>query len=131
MTWWLVFGVVAAFLALWRIYSNVRKLRGKRDESWDAKGIERLRARGVDPFKPYEVKFFFALPSEAACHAINAQLEAEGCAVNIQTVPENPDFPFNLHATKAMRLSVPDMQDLSRRYVELARLHGGRYDGWL
>jgi hypothetical protein len=31
---------------------------------------------------------------------------------------------------KALRLSVPDMQELSRRMTDAAKLRGGSYDGW-
>lgn len=62
--------------------------------------------------------------------AINALLEAEGYTVNIKAVPENVDHPFSLHARKSMRLSVPDMRELSQRFTALAVAQGGRYDGW-
>ena len=45
--------------------------------------------------------------------------------------PDNPaDHPFSLHATKALRLSVPGMKDLTAHFKELAKTHGGHYDGW-
>jgi regulator of ribonuclease activity B len=37
---------------------------------------------------------------------------------------------FSLHARKKLRLLVPDMQALSKRFNELAVQYGGRYDGW-
>jgi len=43
---------------------------------------------------------------------------------------ENTDLPYSLHATKSMRLIVPDMQALSERLTTLAGEFGGRYDGW-
>jgi len=43
---------------------------------------------------------------------------------------EKTDLPFSLHASKSMRLIVPDMQALSTRLDALAGEFGGRYDGW-
>jgi hypothetical protein len=97
---------------------------------WDTKLIAELRKRGQDPFQPHDVNFFFALPDEPACTAINRELEKEGFQVDIKAVPDNKEFPFSLHATRNMRLHAPDMQALSRRFNELATLHKGRYDGW-
>jgi hypothetical protein len=128
---WLPFLLSAvAFAVLVRIYVKVRKLRNVPREDWDSRAIDRLRKQGSDPFKPHEVDCFFGLPNEEATRAINAQLEAEGYAVDVKAVPENTDYPYSLHARKSMRLSVPDMREMSRRFTELAGLHGGRYDGW-
>src|SRR6185295_11576202 len=128
MSWLLIILVVAGFGILARIYFKVRSLRSVAQEDWDSRIIDRLRKAGSDPFKPHDVDFFFGLPSEDAAHAVNAQLEGEGFAVDIKAVPENPDFPFSLHARKSMRLAVPDMRELSRRFTELVQQHGGRYD---
>lgn len=130
MSWLLILAVVAGIAALARIYANVRKLRKAEASDWDSQMIARLRAQGSDPFQPYEVDFFFALPSEAACREVRQQLEAEGFEVDLKPVPESAEQPFSLHASKALRLSVPDMRDLTRRFGELASAKGGRYDGW-
>jgi Regulator of ribonuclease activity B len=130
MRWLLMLFILAGVAVLLRIYFNLRKLRSPLGDDWDAKQIAALRARGSDPFKSHEVDFFFGLPSSSACQAVREQLEREGFAVDSKPVPEAVDQVFSLHATKSMRLSVPDMQDLSRRFGELARTHGGRYDGW-
>jgi hypothetical protein len=120
----------AGILILIRLYTKIRDMQNLKQEDWDTRAIDRLRKQGSDPFKPHEVDFFFALPNEEACRAVNAQLETEGYAVDIKAVPESPDFSFSLHARKSMRLSVPDMQTISRRFGTLATAHGGRYDGW-
>jgi hypothetical protein len=130
MRWLLVLFILAGAAVLLRIYFNLRKLRSPLSDDWDAKQIAALRARGSDPFKAHEVDFFFGLPNAAACEAVRQQLELEGFAVDLKPVPDAVDQVFSLHATKSMRLSVPDMQELSRRFGELARTHGGRYDGW-
>jgi hypothetical protein len=132
MLGWIVMAmlVAAGIAALARIIVNVRKIRAAPVDDWDAKIIERLRSAGADPFQPHEADFFFALPTEEACRAVRAVLESEGYVVDVKAAPEMPNLPFSLHARKAMRLSVPDMQDLSRRFRELAQASGGHYDGW-
>jgi hypothetical protein len=77
------------------------------------------------------VDFFMAMPTQAAGDAVAAVLEAEGYGVDVHAAPDNPaDHPFSLHATKSMRLSVPGMHELTRRFQELAKTNGGHYDGW-
>ncbi len=131
MLWLLILFVFIAVLVLARIYFSLRKIRAAsmRDD-WDAQQISHLRALGSDPFQAHDVDFFFGLPSETACRAVRQQLELEGFAVDVQPVPEAVDQIFSLHARRSMRLSVPDMQALSRRFGELAHAHEGRYDGW-
>lgn len=126
----LVLVVAAAIVAAARIYVSVRKLRREHTGDWDAKLIERLRAQGSDPFKPHEVSFFFGLPTEQASRNVQAQLESEGFTVDLKPVPSSSEQPFSLHASKALRLSVPEMRELGRRFSVLARANGGRYDGW-
>ena len=44
--------------------------------------------------------------------------------------PMKENAGFSLHASKSMRLIVPEMQATSRRLTALATELGGRYDGW-
>jgi Regulator of ribonuclease activity B len=128
---WIVIALAAAGIAaLVRIYFSLQKLRGARADDWDARMIERVRSQGADPFSPQEVDFFFALPDAGACDAVQSVLQAEEFKVDIKPVAESSEHPFSLHASKALRLAVPDMQENSRRFRELATAHGGRYDGW-
>jgi hypothetical protein len=130
MQWLLLALVVLAGLAvIYRFYSTMKKGREVHGADWDTKMIAELRKRGQDPFQPHDVNFFFALPNEGACTAINRQLESEGFRVDVKAVPEN-EFPFSLSATRNMRIHAPDMQLLTRRFNQLAKAHHGRYDGW-
>ena len=95
-----------------------------------AKMIEQLRSKGYAPFNEYKVDFFIALPDEGACQSVRSRLEADGFSVDAKPMTEKTDLPFSLHASKSMRLIVPDMQDLSQRLTVLAGEFGGRYDGW-
>lgn len=130
MEWLLILVIAAGLGVLFRIYTKVRNLRRTGQDDWDSRTINRLRKQGSDPFAPHDVDFFFALPDDNATRAVNAQLESEGYSVDVKAVPDNPDLRFSLHARKSMRLSVPEMRELSRRFTELALAHGGRYDGW-
>jgi Regulator of ribonuclease activity B len=131
MLWLLILFILIAIAVLVRIYFNLRKVRASSLRAdWDAQQISQLRAMGSDPFQPHEVDFFFGLPSEAACQTLRRQLELEGFSVDVKPVPEAVDHPFSLHACRSMRLSVPDMQELSHRFGDLASVNGGRYDGW-
>jgi hypothetical protein len=131
MQWLLLLLVVLAGAAVvFRLYTTMKKGREVHGADWDTKLISELRKRGQDPFQPHEVNFFFALPNEPACTAINRELEAEGFHVDVKAVPENAEYPFSLHATCTMRVHAAEMKALSRRFHELARTHKGRYDGW-
>jgi hypothetical protein len=130
MTWVVIAFVVAAAIIIARIYFKIRKIQGTKQESWDAKIIEQLRSKGYAPFNEYNVDFFIALPDEASCQAVRSRLEADGFSVDAKPMTEKTDLPYSLHATKSMRLIVPEMQDLSQRLTTLAGEFGGRYDGW-
>jgi len=130
MTWVVVAFVVAAAIIIARIFFKIKNIRGNKQESWDAKIIEQLRSKGYAPFNEYKVDFFLALPDEAACQRVRSRLESDGFSVDAKPMTEKTDLPFSLHASKSMRLIVPDMQAMSTRLDALAGEFGGRYDGW-
>jgi len=130
MTWIIVCFVVAAAIIVARVYFKIKKIQSTKQESWDAKIIEQLRSKGYAPFNDYKVDFFIALPDEAACQAVRLRLEGDGFSVDAKPMAEKTDLPISLHASKSMRLIVPDMQDMSQRLTTLAGEFGGRYDGW-
>jgi hypothetical protein len=121
--------VVALGLIAARLYSKVRTARKSRAESWDEQVIGRLRSQGYAPFKDYRVDFFLALPDEAACAAARARLEPE-FTVDVKSMSDQSELACSLHASKTMRLVVPDVQEISRRLTALAADLHGRYDGW-
>ena len=129
MNWTLLLLAAALALIAVRIYSKLRLARKSRAESWDEHVIGRLRSQGYAPFNDYRVDFFLALPDEAACQAARVRLEPE-FAVDVKPLEDDPELHFSLHATKSMRLVVPDMQEISRRLTALATEFHGRYDGW-
>jgi hypothetical protein len=124
----LVLVVALALIAL-RVFLKLRAAYGARRESWDARVIERLRKQGYAPFNDYRVDFFLSLPDVATCQAVRQRLEPE-FSVDEKPLENDPDHGFSLHASKTMRLLVPDIQDISHRMTALAAEHKGRYDGW-
>ena len=130
VTWMIGFAAVGGVIAAVRIYQNLNKLRQRKNDSWDAQLIDQLRKRGSDPFKPHDVDFFLAFPSRDAADALAAQLLTEGFRADVVDTPDNGELRYSLHAQKSLQLTVPDMQDLSRRLTDAATAKGGRYDGW-
>jgi len=126
-TWFFIALLVALGLIVVRVYFKLRAVRASRAESWDEQMIGRLRSQGYAPFNDYRVDFFLALPDAQACARARARLEPEFA---VDSKPMQEENGFSLHATKTMRLIVPDMQDISRRLTALATELGGRYDGW-
>ena len=129
-TWIFVFAIIGGLIAAWRIWQNLRKLQQRQNDSWDARLIDQLRKRGSDPFKPHDVDFFLAFPTQDAAERLAARLRNEGFDADVVDEPESGALRYSLHAHKSMQLTVPDMQDLSRRLTEQAKEMGGRYDGW-
>ena len=129
MTWFFVALVASLGVIVVRLYVKLRAARSSRAETWDEQVIGRLRSQGYAPFNDYRVDFFLALPDEAACQGARERLEPE-FSVDVKPLENDPELLFSLHATKTMRLIVPDMQDISRRLGALAAEYHGRYDGW-
>jgi histidinol-phosphate/aromatic aminotransferase/cobyric acid decarboxylase-like protein len=128
--WMYFFAVLGGLLAAFRIWQNLQKLRRQKNDSWDARLIDQLRKRGSDPFKPHDVDFFLAFPTQQAAEDLATQLRTEGFDAKVVDEPASGDLRWSLHAHKSMQLTVPDMQELSRRLSEAATLKQGRYDGW-
>jgi hypothetical protein len=123
--------VLAALVAVVRVYLTVRRVRQNRSEDWDERLVKNLRTQGGDPFKPYEVDFFFDLPDQGACEQVAGLLGARGYCVDFRRVEPERGDRYTLHALKSQRISVPGMQETTREFSALAAQHGGRYDGWV
>jgi len=130
ITWLYVFAIIGGLIAGWRIWQNLQKLRQRQNDSWDARLIDQLRKRGSDPFKPHEVDFFLAFPTRETAEDLGTQLRSQGFDADVHESDESGDLRFSLHAHKSLHLTVPDMQELSRRLTDAATARGGRYDGW-
>ena len=128
--WMALVAVVAVALAVVRIAGSVRRLRSARSADWDEQQVKKLRALGGDPFRPWQVDFFFGVPDEATCAKLASALQADGCTVDYRAMPPETGSGYSLHAAKPLRLSVTEMQEHSARYRALAAQHGCVYDGW-
>jgi Regulator of ribonuclease activity B len=126
---WFLAMVAALGLIVLRVYFKLRVAQKSRAETWDEQVIGRLRSQGYAPFNDYRVDFFLALPDEAACRGARARLEPE-FNIDVKPLENDPELNYSLHASKTMRLIVPDMQEISRRLTALASEMRGRYDGW-
>jgi len=129
VSWFFLVLVAALGMIVVRVFLKLRAARSSRAETWDEQVIARLRSQGYLPFNDYRVDFFLALPDEAACQGARARLEPE-FSVDVKPLANDPELAFSLHASKTMRLVVPDVQDISRRLGALAAEFHGRYDGW-
>ena len=131
MAYAIIVFVIAVVIIVARVYFNMKRLKAANSsESWDEKVIAGLRSRGYAPFNAYPVDFFLALPDDAAAQGVKARLESDGFGVDTKPLENDPELNVSLHATKTMRLIVPDMQELGRRMTALAAEFRGRYDGW-
>ena len=131
MSLMIVLFAIAVAIIVARVYFNMRRLRkANSTESWDEKVIMGLRSRGYAPFNSYPVDFFIALPDDAAVQGARTRLESEGYGVDVKPLENDPELNFSLHATKTMKLVVPEMQEIGRRMTALATEFRGRYDGW-
>jgi regulator of RNase E activity RraB len=130
MDWFVVFLVVGAAIAVWRIVYNVRNVSKSREDDWDARMIERLRRSGIDPFKPVDVDFFVAVPSKEQAESIASRLRAEGFETDVRELRDSVDQPWSVQALKNMSLNVHGVREVSTRLRQMAEEAGGRYDGW-
>lgn len=130
MKWLYLLLLIGALLAVGRIVLQVRRLRNRPEDDWDARLIEKLRRSGVDPFQPRQLDFFVGMPDEASARRIAERLTGEGFAVDVRPVADNSSHPFSMHISKAMSLSVTEVRAVSSRLREMAEASGGRYDGW-
>jgi Regulator of ribonuclease activity B len=126
-SWLFLALVVALALIVVRVYFKLRAVKGSRAETWDEQMIGTLRSQGYAPFNDYRVDFFLSLPDASVCEQARSRLEPE-FGVDVQPMKEGAGY--SLHASKTMRLIVPEMQAISRRLSALATELGGRYDGW-
>ena len=125
----IVLVAIAAF-SLLRVISQWRGFSMKRkDIDWDTHFIRGLRQAGVDTFVEHMVDFFFTMPTREAAEKLGAVLRADGYEVDVLEATEISGR-FSLHASRRMRLIVPEMQEITARFNKLAATHGGRYDSW-
>jgi hypothetical protein len=82
MSWTYALLVAAGALALYRVYRSMKQAAANRGSDWDEQLVKNLRAQGGTAFRDYDIDFFFGMPTEAACQALESSLVADGCSVD-------------------------------------------------
>jgi hypothetical protein len=116
MNWvYLALVLGAAALAAYRIWHAVRRVLAERADDWDERLVKNLRAQGGDPFSPYEIDFFFAVPTQPQCQSLADVLTTDGFVV---------DFRHEHRRSRRLSLHAPFASVLKRgpvaRFRELA-----------
>ena len=128
-TLFIALAAVAAF-SLLRIISQWRRHASRsKPIDWDEHFIRGLRKAGVDTFVDHTVDFFFTMPTRQASDALAKDLKEAGYSVDVIEARETTG-QFSLHASRRMRLIVPEMQEITRQFSRMAKEHGGQYDNW-
>jgi len=117
-----------AVLSLLRIVMQWRSVARRHSSDWDEQFIHQLRKAGVNVFETQIVDFFFTVQDRRGSDAITGLLRGEGYEVDARADAETGKI--SVHAQRAMRLLVPEMQALTARFKALAEEHAGTYDGW-
>lgn len=131
MKWLPLLILIVIALGGLRVFTTMRRRSLERPENFDAKVIRQLRDRGLDPFSPHELDFFFVLPDQDAAQKVAQLLERESFTTDTRALADEGGERLSLHARKSMRLIVDDLTALSKRFSAIARDLGGRYDGWM
>jgi Regulator of ribonuclease activity B len=130
MNWVYAMLVTAALLACWRVYIKIKTAATQRADDWDEQLVKNWRAQGGNGFAPTDVDFFFGVPDSAHCELLANALQADACVVDFRPATTEGATGYTMHAAKAIRISVSEMQEHSARYRRLAAQHESRYDGW-
>ena len=130
MDWVYLALFLAAAVAVGRVYSVLKRVRNQRANDWDEQLVKNLRAQGGDPFQAVDVDFFFGAPTAEQGESLAAVLRPEGFAVDCKQMQTEGAEGFSVHARKALRITVPEMQGHSARFRTLAQAQGCSYDGW-
>ena len=130
MKWFFALVAGAGVVAVVRIYYLVQKARNAHHTvDFDEHLITRLRADGLDPFRPHPVDFFLAMPDDATANRLLDALKSRGMAGDMHATPDAADFPVSVHVSRELHLTVGAIKALAAELGQLAQEHGGRYDG--
>ena len=128
----IVVAISVALLAAWvmqRRPAPEQPVRQEIPDDPDGRVLKQLVAQGSDLSKPHSVQFFLYLPDQArATQACNA-LKAEGYECKVQEQPRGSQW--QCLATRSLVPSHAEIVAISARMEELAKMHGGSYNGWV
>jgi len=96
-------------------------------EDPDSLVLKQLVAAGADLTKAHNVDFVLDLPDEARATKACDSLKKDGYTSKVQSAGE---AKWRCLATKSLVPSHENIVEVGRRMEDLAKAHGGRYDGW-
>jgi hypothetical protein len=95
--------------------------------------FDALAQHGADLTQPREIRHFFYLPTSEAADLVGDALLAEGFRVEVGpsagATAKTPN-PWLALATATAIVDIDSIEEAYARFDDLARLHGGEYDGW-
>src|SRR5262245_48381927 len=94
----------------------------------DGRVLQQLVVAGSDLSKPHNVEFFLYLPDQERATKTCDTLQTEGYTGKVQRGAQGPQW--QCLATKSLVPSHAEIVAISRHMEDLAKMHGGRYDGW-
>ena len=95
----------------------------------DAKVMWHLIQHGSDLAKEHEPDFSFSASREKDAQDIAKELS--GMTLKVTIYGPNKENPgFEVVGVKKMKLDLPTMQNLSKKFEEIANSYNGEYLGW-
>jgi regulator of RNase E activity RraB len=130
----MVAGIAVALMTVWlfqrrpALEQPAAVQQGIPDDE-DGRVLQRLVSAGSDLSKPHTVEFFLYLPDQERATKTCDTLQNEGYTGKVQR--EAQGHQWKCLATKTLVPSHAEIVAISRHLEDLARMHGGSYDGWV
>jgi hypothetical protein len=128
----IVAGIAAALLTVWVFQRPpaqppVAEQQGIPDDP-DGRVLKNLVANGADLSKPHNLEFLLYLPDQQRATEVCETLKTEGYVGTVKRGAQGSQW--QCRATKSLVPSHAQILSIGSRMQDLARLHGGTYDGW-
>ncbi|MDQ3822206.1 MAG: ribonuclease E inhibitor RraB, partial [Actinomycetota bacterium] len=94
----------------------------------DRRAVDRIWEAGGDPTKPRPVDFYLYFPSQEQAVEASGDLRSDAYRTRVERAADG-DSGWLLLATKRIVL-VDDLPRAQQELDDVARRHGGEYDGW-
>lgn len=130
----MVAGIAAALMTVWvfqrrpALEQPAAVQQGIPDDP-DGRVLQQLVTAGSDLSKPHNVEFFLYLPDQDRATRTCDTLQTEGYTGKVQRGARGRPEWLCL-ATKSLVPSHAAIVGISRHMEDLAKMHGGSYDGW-
>jgi hypothetical protein len=128
----IVAGIAVALLTVWvfqrpAVQPPVADQQSIPDDP-DGLVLKGLVANGADLSKPHKLEFLLYLPDQERATKVCETLKTEGYAGTAERGAQGSQW--KCLATKSLVPSHAAILAIGSRMQDLARLHGGTYDGW-